>query len=352
MSTRKNLMAHASVLCALAGRGWAIALCLLPFDVYSATVTLDAIDSGTYAFRACPDCVPFERNLGTEYDITRDPGYTQDSAYEFRAFLVFDLSGISDPSVFTSATLLLQNSGCPAYCVPFQLGPHPATVLFFDVTTPIATLRSPFPPGAKAIFDDLGSGQLFGAHTLQNADYSLGPGLLTGAIVSIPLNGAAVAAINAARGQLFALGGVIGPNEFGSIFGATGASPFFVRGLVLTTDTVANPPFRVVGVGDFNGDGHADVLWFNANSGALVEWLLDGQGNVIANPILSSTCGSGCYPQWQVVGVGDFNGDRRADVLWFNAKSGALGEWLLDGQGNVISSPILSGACGSGCSPQ
>jgi hypothetical protein len=52
----------------------------------------------------------------------------------------------------------------------------------------------------------------------------------------------------------------------------------------------------VVGVGDFNGDGYADVLWFNLNSGALVEWLLDGQGNVIATPSLSLACGSGCSP--------------------------------------------------------
>jgi hypothetical protein len=42
-------------------------------------------------------------------------------------------------------------------------------------------------------------------------------------------------------------------------------------------------------VGDFNGDGYADVLWFNPNSGALAEWLLDGQGNVISTPILSRT---------------------------------------------------------------
>jgi hypothetical protein len=119
-----------------------------------------------------------------------------------------------------------------------------------------------------------------------------------------------------------------------------------------TCGSGCSPPWRVVGVGDFNGDGYADVLWFNPSSRALSEWLLDGQGNVIATPILSRTCGSGCSPPWRVVGVGDFNGDGHADVLWFNASTGALGYWLLDGQGNVIATPILSRTCGSGCSPQ
>jgi hypothetical protein len=48
-------------------------------------------------------------------------------------------------------------------------------------------------------------------------------------------------------------------------------------------------------VGDFNDDGYAVVPWFNASTGQLSEWLLDGQGNVIATPVLSMTCGSGCY---------------------------------------------------------
>src|SRR5215471_2164878 len=153
MSTQKTLMAHTVEFRALVGRNWAIALCLLPFNVYSASITLSAIDSGTYAFRACPDCGRFEPNPGTGYDIVRDPGWgTPDSAYEFRDFLVFDLSGISNGTVVTSATLLLQNSGngCPG----FPPRPDPATVLFFDVTTPIATLRSHSYLDAETIFDD------------------------------------------------------------------------------------------------------------------------------------------------------------------------------------------------------
>jgi probable HAF family extracellular repeat protein len=81
----------------------------------------------------------------------------------------------------------------------------------------------------------------------------------------------------------------IGINDSGQIVGyfvdATGGE----HGFLATPISPVSEPL-VVGVGDFNGDGHADVLWFNANSGALVEWLLDGQGNVMATPSLSLPC--------------------------------------------------------------
>jgi hypothetical protein len=122
--------------------------------------------------------------------------------------------------------------------------------------------------------------------------------------------------------------------------------------LSLTCDSECSSQWRVLGVGDFNGDGFADVLWFNAETGTLAEWLLDGQGNVRAGVNLSLTCGAGCSPQWRVLGVGDFNGDGHADVLWFNADTGTLAEWLLDGQGNVMAGVNLSLTCGAGCSAQ
>jgi hypothetical protein len=112
--------------------------------------------------------------------------------------------------------------------------------------------------------------------------------------------------------------------------------------------------WKVVGVGDLNGDGHADVLWQNVQSGQMFAWLLDGSGNVIGTQTLSGTCGAadGCSSNWKVVGLGDFNNDGPIDVLWHNAQTGQLSVWLLDGTGTVIGLQSLTWQCGaaSGCS--
>jgi hypothetical protein len=34
---------------------------------------------------------------------------------------------------------------------------------------------------------------------------------------------------------------------------------------------------------------------------------------------------------WQVQGLGDFNGDGRADILWRQASTGKTYVWLMDG---------------------
>jgi hypothetical protein len=38
----------------------------------------------------------------------------------------------------------------------------------------------------------------------------------------------------------------------------------------------AGSPWTVAEIGDFNGDGFSDVAWYNASSGQLVLWLING----------------------------------------------------------------------------
>jgi hypothetical protein len=101
-----------------------------------------------------------------------------------------------------------------------------------------------------------------------------------------------------------------------------GAS-FASGGYIATIDL----KWQIVGVGDFDGDGKADILWRNTATGENVIWLMDGT-SIRANsaPI---------YPvsdiNWQVVGVGDFDGDGKADILWYNTSTGDVAVWLMDG---------------------
>jgi Ca2+-binding RTX toxin-like protein len=81
--------------------------------------------------------------------------------------------------------------------------------------------------------------------------------------------------------------------------------------------------WRVAGTGDFNGDGRFDILWRNED-GRLTNWLGRADGGFTNN---DGTAMSTVPTSWQVVGTGDFNGDGRDDLLWRNA-DGRLSSWL------------------------
>ena len=88
----------------------------------------------------------------------------------------------------------------------------------------------------------------------------------------------------------------------------------------------------LIGLEDFNADGSADMLWYHIESGLLVAALLDGNSIIqvssygLALPALDG---------WSMLGLNDFNGDGRADILWNNAYTGEVKSWLLSEDGVI-----------------
>jgi len=69
--------------------------------------------------------------------------------------------------------------------------------------------------------------------------------------------------------------------------------------------------WRPSGGGDFNGDGHNDLLWRNVN-GQLYLWLMENNSIVTYMQIGGTNISS----NWTVHGSGDFNKDGHIDIVW------------------------------------
>src|SRR5262249_9794854 len=95
----------------------------------------------------------------------------------------------------------------------------------------------------------------------------------------------------------------------------------------------------LAGTGDFTGDGKGDLLWRN-DAGAVSVWQMDG-GTRTGNLAVTAPSGGGDTADWVVVGTGDVNADGKADVIWRNESNGNLGVWVMNG-GSVASSAVLA----------
>src|SRR5262249_11099139 len=73
------------------------------------------------------------------------------------------------------------------------------------------------------------------------------------------------------------------------------------------------PGWRIVAAGDLNGDGHLDLIWQQDGTNAPAVWYMGGADG---STLLSGKYLSGPIPGWRIVAVGDLNGDGHQDLIW------------------------------------
>jgi hypothetical protein len=144
--------------------------------------------------------------------------------------------------------------------------------------------------------------------------------LLAAALAASPLHAAVSDFDNDGKSDIFWRHAVTGQNYLYPMNGLQVlASEGYVR-------TVASADWQVSGVGDFNGDSRADTLWRNSATGENYVYLMNGK-QVLAEGYIRTVPSQ----SWQVAGVGDFNADGRADILWRNGQTGENYLYMMNG---------------------
>jgi hypothetical protein len=97
------------------------------------------------------------------------------------------------------------------------------------------------------------------------------------------------------------------------------------------------PGWTLVAAVDLNGDGHPDLIWRNNSTGQVAAWYMGGAGGNIYQSF--GWLNSGNLSGWTLVGVADFNGDGHPDLMWQSNTTGQVAVWYMGGaQGNVYQS--------------
>ena len=84
--------------------------------------------------------------------------------------------------------------------------------------------------------------------------------------------------------------------------------------------------WRIVGAGDINADGKADLIWHNKSTGQVYAMLLNGT-SVTGGAMIHTEPD----PNWDIVSIGDYNNDGKADLLWQNMATGQVYQMELNG---------------------
>ena len=99
------------------------------------------------------------------------------------------------------------------------------------------------------------------------------------------------------------------------------------------TQMSVSAPWSMVGTGDFSKNGNADILFRNSSDNGMQSWFMNGPRITGRAPVVAEDGKTNMLvgPPWSIVGVGDFNKDGGADILWHNSSSNETQIWFMDG---------------------
>ncbi len=85
---------------------------------------------------------------------------------------------------------------------------------------------------------------------------------------------------------------------------------------------------KFVGFGDLDADGNTDLVWRD-NTGRVRGWLMSGL--TVATDALCTNSPVRPSAEWKVMGMGDLDGDQKADILWRRISTSDTTAWMMDG---------------------
>ena len=96
--------------------------------------------------------------------------------------------------------------------------------------------------------------------------------------------------------------------------------------------------WQIGGIGDVDGDGKADLIWLDMQAGEVAVSLMNG--TTVSQTLLVPL---GVPLSLQIAGVGDFNGDGKSVLVWRDNLTGDVVVWLMNGASVTKSATIASG---------
>ncbi|WP_437648495.1 FG-GAP repeat domain-containing protein [Sorangium sp. So ce362] len=101
--------------------------------------------------------------------------------------------------------------------------------------------------------------------------------------------------------------------------------------------------WEIIQTADFNADRMADVIWYDAERNRIAVWLMNGSDLLAPGPFIPGPGGDG----W-VVWANDFDADSMADLLWSHEERHLMAVWLMDGSRLRAPGPFIPGPIGGG----